>query len=102
MKQKLGFFASRWGIIAVGALIGIIAVSLQKLGNPANMGICMACFLRDVAGALGLHRAAMVQYRVPRSRRSSSGHLSPRSRSGSSGSAPAPLPSFGLPLGCLP
>ncbi len=58
MKQKLGFFASRWGIIVVGALIGIIAVYLQKMGNPANMGICMACFLRDVAGALGLHRAA--------------------------------------------
>ncbi len=65
MKQKLGFFASRWGIIAVGALIGIIAVSLQKFGNPANMGICMACFMRDVAGALGLHRAAMVQYLRP-------------------------------------
>jgi uncharacterized protein len=65
MKQKLGFFASRWGIIVVGALIGIIAVSLQKLGNPANMGICMACFLRDIAGALGLHRAVMVQYLRP-------------------------------------
>lgn len=65
MKQKLGFFASRWGIIAVGALIGIIAVSLQKFGNPANMGVCMACFIRDIAGAVGLHRAAMVQYLRP-------------------------------------
>jgi YedE family putative selenium metabolism protein len=65
VKQRLGFFASRWGIVVVGALIGIIAVCLQKLGNPANMGICMACFLRDIAGALGLHRAAMVQYLRP-------------------------------------
>ena len=59
------FFATRWGIIGTGAVIGIIAVSLQKLGNPANMGICVACFERDIAGALGLHRAAVVQYIRP-------------------------------------
>ena len=59
------FFSSRWGIIATGAVIGIIAVTLQKLGNPANMGICVACFERDIAGALGLHRAAAVQYLRP-------------------------------------
>ena len=29
------------------------------------MGICVACFERDVAGALGLHRAAVVQYMRP-------------------------------------
>lgn len=57
--------ASRWGIIAVGALIGILATLLQKLGNPANMGICVACFERDIAGALGLHRAEVVQYMRP-------------------------------------
>ena len=34
-------------------------------GNPPNMGICVACFLRDVAGALGLHRAEVVQYLRP-------------------------------------
>jgi len=58
-------FASRWGIIAVGAAIGILAPILQKLGNPGNMGICVACFERDIAGALGLHRAAVVQYMRP-------------------------------------
>jgi len=57
--------ASRWGIIVVGALIGILATLLQKLGNPANMGICVACFERDIAGAIGLHRAAVVQYMRP-------------------------------------
>jgi YedE family putative selenium metabolism protein len=35
------------------------------LGNPANMGICAACFIRDVAGALGLDGAATVQYLRP-------------------------------------
>lgn len=58
-------FASRTGIIVVGAIIGICAALLQKLGNPGNMGICVACFERDIAGALGLHRAAVVQYLRP-------------------------------------
>ena len=48
-----------------GLLIGVIAVALVLLGNPANMGFCIACFLRDTAGALGLHRAAAVQYLRP-------------------------------------
>ena len=47
------------------ALIGLLAVLLQKAGNPANMGICVACFTRDITGALGLHRAAVVQYVRP-------------------------------------
>ena len=66
MKNRLThFFASRPGIILVGAIIGIFGPVLQKLGNPANMGICVACFERDIAGALGLHRAAVVQYIRP-------------------------------------
>ncbi|MDX9787027.1 MAG: YedE family putative selenium transporter [Desulfobacterales bacterium] len=63
--QGKNIFATRWGIIGVGAFIGIIAPVLQKLGNPGNMGICVACFERDIAGALGLHRAAVVQYLRP-------------------------------------
>lgn len=58
-------FSSRTGIIIVGALIGIGAAVLQYLGNPANMGICVACMERDIAGALGLHRADVVQYLRP-------------------------------------
>lgn len=58
-------FATRWGIIGVGVLIGILAPVLQKLGNPGNMGICVACFERDIAGAIGFHRAAVVQYMRP-------------------------------------
>ncbi len=59
------FFATRTGIIAVGAVIGILAPLLQKLGNPGNMGICVACFERDISGGLGFHRAAVVQYLRP-------------------------------------
>jgi hypothetical protein len=65
MSQRKNFFATRMGIIAVGAVIGVIAALLQKAGNPANMGICVACFERDIAGAIGLHRAAVVQYIRP-------------------------------------
>ncbi|NLZ38738.1 MAG: YedE-related selenium metabolism membrane protein [Firmicutes bacterium] len=59
------FLASRRGIIFVGGVIGILAAFLQKLGNPGNMGICVACFERDIAGGLGLHRAPIVQYVRP-------------------------------------
>jgi len=63
--QRKNIFATRWGIIGVGAFIGILAPVLQKLGNQGNMGICVACFERDIAGAVGLHRAAVVQYLRP-------------------------------------
>lgn len=59
------FFATRQGIILVGLFIGIFAPLLQYWGNPGNMGICVACFERDIAGALGLHRAGVVQYMRP-------------------------------------
>ena len=59
------FFASRWGPIITGIAVGVLAPILVKLGNPGNMGICVACFSRDIAGALGLHRAAAVQYIRP-------------------------------------
>ncbi len=59
------FFATRWGVIGVGLIIGILAPILQKLGNPGNMGICVACFERDIAGSVGLHRAGVVQYARP-------------------------------------
>lgn len=55
----------RWAVIGVGALIGAISVVLTVLGNPGNMGFCIACFLRDIAGATKLHTAGAVQYVRP-------------------------------------
>lgn len=52
-------------IIAAGAVVGLIASLLVFFGNPANMGYCIACFLRDTAGGLGLHSAKAVQYIRP-------------------------------------
>jgi len=65
MAKLKNFFATKWGIISVGAFIGVFAPLLQKWGNPGNMGICVACFERDIAGAIGLHRAGVVQYMRP-------------------------------------
>ena len=59
------FFLSTKGIIFTGILIALGAFLLQILGNPANMGICIVCFTRDTAGAIGLHRAEVVQYLRP-------------------------------------
>ncbi|MGI6755786.1 MAG: YedE family putative selenium transporter [Atopobiaceae bacterium] len=52
-------------IICGGAIIGVIAALLVFFGNPRNMGFCIACFIRDTVGALGLDSAAAVQYIRP-------------------------------------
>ena len=65
MNRITNFFSSRWGIIGTGLFIGVVAALLQKWGNPGNMGVCVACFERDIAGSIGLHRADLVQYMRP-------------------------------------
>jgi YedE family putative selenium metabolism protein len=40
--------------LALALGVGGICAALVALGNPGNMGVCGACFLRDDAGALGL------------------------------------------------
>ncbi|WP_298033758.1 YedE family putative selenium transporter [uncultured Dysosmobacter sp.] len=52
-------------ILLTGVVVGIAALALTALGNPKNMGFCIACFERDIAGALGFHSAAKVQYIRP-------------------------------------
>ncbi len=52
-------------VILTGVIIGIAALVLSALGNPGNMGFCIACFLRDTSGALKLHSAEVVQYVRP-------------------------------------
>lgn len=56
----------KWGgIVLAGLIVGLTAIMLGVFGNPANMALCIACFIRDTAGAVGLHRAAPVQYIRP-------------------------------------
>lgn len=64
MKQK-SWISRNWLIIVTGVVVGVAAILLSALGNPKNMGFCIACFERDIAGSLGLHSAAKVQYFRP-------------------------------------
>lgn len=56
---------SKKKLVLAGAVCGIVAACLAYFGNPANMAICVACFIRDTAGALGMHQAEVVQYARP-------------------------------------
>lgn len=61
----MNFSDSKKKLALAGALCGVIAAVLAYFGNPANMAICVACFIRDTAGALKMHQAAVVQYARP-------------------------------------
>ncbi|MDR0250431.1 MAG: YedE-related selenium metabolism membrane protein [Burkholderiales bacterium] len=52
-------------LTASGAAIGLLALVLSHYGNPPNMGVCVACFLRDAAGGMKWHNAASLQYLRP-------------------------------------
>jgi YedE family putative selenium metabolism protein len=43
-----------WTGLGLTAMVGAACAVLVAQGNPGNMGICGACFLRDLAGTLGL------------------------------------------------
>lgn len=59
------FWTGRTKIILAGLIFGVLGALAVNWGNPPNMGICVACFLRDTAGALNLHQASVVQYIRP-------------------------------------
>ncbi len=56
---------SKVKLALAGVICGIIAAVLAATGNPANMAICVACFIRDTAGAMKFHAAPVVQYARP-------------------------------------
>ena len=58
-------FDKPWKLAIAGAIVGVLAALLAYFGNPGNMAICVACFVRDIAGGLKLHSAAPVQYFRP-------------------------------------
>ena len=55
--QQTSFIKKYGLLILTGVLVGAAAVLLTAFGNPKNMGFCIACFLRDIAGALNFQRA---------------------------------------------
>ena len=52
-------------IVAAGASMGVLGVALVYWGNPANSGICISCFVENLAGGLGLHANARMAYLRP-------------------------------------
>ncbi len=52
-------------LIITGAVMGVSFSLLVKLGNPPNMGICVVCFIRDVAGGIALHSLKNLSYIRP-------------------------------------
>lgn len=61
----MNFFEKKKGLFSLGLLVGIGAALLAYTGNPKNMAFCIACFIRDTAGAMHLHTAPVVQYFRP-------------------------------------
>jgi len=52
-------------IIASGIALGGLGAALALWGNPANSGICVSCFMENLAGSLGLHGNLRMAYVRP-------------------------------------
>lgn len=67
MEKGRAIGRSAWILAGAGAFIGIVAALLVKFGNPGNMGVCIACFLRDITGYFvgGITNQGAVSYIRP-------------------------------------
>lgn len=73
MLSKLGFLTApaqpscypKSLFLLTGAVIGVAGVILSLLGNPANTGFCISCFMENIAGSIGLHGNVRMQYLRP-------------------------------------
>lgn len=52
-------------LVVSGIVAAAVAIMLVSNGNPGNMAICIACFIRDSAGAMKLQTNETVQYLRP-------------------------------------
>ena len=62
---SMEFLSTKKGLFSLGIIAGLGAALLAFLGNPKNMAFCIACFIRDTAGAMHFHNAEVVQYVRP-------------------------------------
>ena len=65
MNSIIEYFKPKKWVILGGLAFGVLGALLVNWGNPGNMGTCVACFVRDITGALNLHQAGVVQYIRP-------------------------------------
>jgi YedE family putative selenium metabolism protein len=64
MRLKIAASDAAW-LVAAGAVAGCGAALLTHWGNPVDGGVSIACFCRDIAGALGLHQIIEFSYLRP-------------------------------------
>jgi YedE family putative selenium metabolism protein len=64
MRLKIVLNDALW-VAGAGATAGAGAAVLTSLGNPVDGGISIACFSRDMAGALGFHQVIEFSYLRP-------------------------------------
>lgn len=64
MGIKISSNDAAW-VGAAGVVAGVGSALLTRLGNPVDGGISIACFCRDIAGALGLHQTIEFSYLRP-------------------------------------
>ena len=50
MGKRRAVGPTAWILAGSGLFIGAVAAWLVSQGNPGNMGLCIACFLRDITG----------------------------------------------------
>ena len=53
MAKHRAIGPSAWIVGIAGLIIGVGAAWLVSRGNPGNMGVCIACFNRDISGSFG-------------------------------------------------
>ena len=61
---SMNLTANKKTLALSGVLLGAIAAVLAYMGNPKNMAMCIACFIRDTAGAMKLHQAGCCPVRA--------------------------------------
>jgi YedE family putative selenium metabolism protein len=64
MRLKIAASDAAW-LAAAGIATGCGAALLTRWGNPVDGGVSIACFCRDIAGALGLHQIIEFSYLRP-------------------------------------
>ncbi len=52
-------------VLVSGLSLGALGAGLAFWGNPSNSGICVSCFMENLAGSLGLHQNLRMAYFRP-------------------------------------
>jgi len=65
MQEPVASSKEQIVVLVTGGLMGALGVYLAYAGNPANSGICISCFMENLAGSFGLHGNVRMEYIRP-------------------------------------